>query len=1745
MEEFEEIRGDDGEAFSLEKALTWDLFQEVLHDMPKQKSVGASGLSVELLIAAGKTIQREFYDALMADVHNRVIPHEWRRVLYVLLVKPAPNRADVVDQRREIALMAQELKLFMQMVRRVAYSKVIGRISAEQGGWIGGYGVTDTGFTAQCAIQQARAQRKTIYLLYIDLATFFPRIDRDMLAMAEELHGLPKEVWELTKRIYGSLDDPEGAVQCQYDSAAGLGEAFPNTAGALMGCVLSPDKAKLLLNTLVVAINAVCKGFRWWGCSEDEIEGLRSEVAQLAFADDWLGIFESEAELRKAWSVWKVWEAISGSKLGVKGQLKTVVTGATYTAAGVMADVLDPELKLRGGGTVPFIGHREAYKHVGNWRCAGGDEAIAFEKLSAKIDVALQRLRRMHRPSINQFMTVSNSLISGLANFHLQTLYISFEQAEEIEKKWRGVYRSKFGRGFSEERSKPRAYYYQPKGGGGVRRKHLWAVGLEAIVTRFGAAMADPGDTPQRVAARSTLAMALERWGCRSDPGRWEWGHLTTALEASLKSAKCKQLGDAWMLATALLEGEAATRWADDERSAWTRDFAGERASLWGRWKGELPRSDPLHRDAAHWEAATSAAISEPVARGGLGMRPEEHLLAAGVTAVGHMCKRSVEGEGDERYVYRRSYDAARRCNGRLPQHGAGAAAWTRQIERLEAAGVAPCAPEGGAISGGGSGIARAWDVMEAASAKVTVAHAAAERLVDGLEEHWAAVGEHSREWSEERWATELRSCFQGVQRRAASEWRHGARDREAQARGARRVLVMGGPTGTTATGGECGWMMERADDGSRAIGADGWYRGHEEEAEKLLATAGIDEEGFAVSGAGKRLDEGEVAELQPAVQLWARSRLRVGSEVPCVDEWPPVKKEATHVNVAVARQNRREAAEWQAKIRATAAFTGDGTRQAIKEESGAKEFVVARAAMRHDGTTAGGRLVEVEGADNYLAELAALIDVLEAEAAGGRILIVTDASSPPQALLRFTQLPARKRAAYKAAGWIDALDAAVDRHALVVFLWQTSHVGSPWNEAADLAADAAAAAAEVVAVPRRQQRFASIEHTAPQRSVARWAAGLSDAVVEGRLMETVRQSMFHDRTMDMPRAEVTDGVAQLCEAVLAQRSCFGDDRRHMGKARLGALNDRRCPFGCFDNDGVPAKFTWLHAQTCCGEHEIAAARGEWRAVVEECAEAFGNPATGAGHSQLLEVIRALDAAAAGGGTRLSSAEANAVRRVAGGCVRSRGGMGGGSGLAGALRRLTIAGAKVQVTAKRLTAGFEEAALMVAQGLQRVRKWAKLWRTRTVEAGPRRMAALREVHESEGRAVAAVHLEFTAWVQEADRTTEEEGEAWDRLVEVLGSIVTVGVREGQGSETTTRARLEGARRAHPRSGQRAYQEWKLLAMLSGWRCRAAARRWPGGAPGGVTRDVEGEASLQEAAGTRHRIEVHRARLVESGEGERRAVLRLPECNMSFWSQRQGLQRKESRARKAWAAGGRAKGEAARRAAWALAKARLEKAEERTRFKRFLAQARGEGAGEETGSKAVVGLSGRILAEVRSQTVVIEPRHTKRRRATGTTAQAAPKRAARQSTGTAPPGQDSARPKRRTDTAGERTQGKRARSATVTGGDGRTPGVKRPLAVVMAEAGACVAVGRAMYTGWHMTCGRWWHESEEFVLRDITGRRKSRGVETDGVRIGVWLYRVRYVGWPDDLEWWEPAANLNAADVAAFVEHERACGGTSG
>lgn len=181
----------------------WPVFQEVLVSMPGNKSVGAGGLLVELLCAAGTDTQRAFYTAMINDLRQQRVPENWRVVLYALLEKKDAN-PDVVAERRETALMAQDMKLLLQMVRRVSYQRIVGRIVNAQAGWLSGYGCADTGSIAARIIQQQARLQRPLYLLYIDLATFFPRCDREVITVAEVVHGLPKAVRKLALLIYGS-----------------------------------------------------------------------------------------------------------------------------------------------------------------------------------------------------------------------------------------------------------------------------------------------------------------------------------------------------------------------------------------------------------------------------------------------------------------------------------------------------------------------------------------------------------------------------------------------------------------------------------------------------------------------------------------------------------------------------------------------------------------------------------------------------------------------------------------------------------------------------------------------------------------------------------------------------------------------------------------------------------------------------------------------------------------------------------------------------------------------------------------------------------------------------------------------------------------------------------------------------------------------------------------------------------------------------------------------------------------------------------------------------------------------------------------------------------------------------------------------------------------------------------------------------------------------------------------------------
>jgi hypothetical protein len=98
----------------------------------------------------------------------------------------------------------------------------------------------------------------------MDLATFFPRIDRDIGTVAECMHGLSSEVTWLVGLIYGGFDGKPG-INCRFDTGAGLGGPFQNWMGWLMGCVLSPDKAKIFFNVCLLALRVQMRGVPLFG----------------------------------------------------------------------------------------------------------------------------------------------------------------------------------------------------------------------------------------------------------------------------------------------------------------------------------------------------------------------------------------------------------------------------------------------------------------------------------------------------------------------------------------------------------------------------------------------------------------------------------------------------------------------------------------------------------------------------------------------------------------------------------------------------------------------------------------------------------------------------------------------------------------------------------------------------------------------------------------------------------------------------------------------------------------------------------------------------------------------------------------------------------------------------------------------------------------------------------------------------------------------------------------------------------------------------------------------------------------------------------------------------------------------------------------------------------------------------------------------------------------------------------------
>ena len=140
--------------------------------------------------------------------------------------------------------------------------------------------------------------------------------------LAELWHGLPKAVREETARLYSK-------AVAQYETVHGLATLnftlLQMKSGAVQGCLLSTEKAKLFMNTLAEAVSMQIDGVRFW--NGEEGGGVR--MPQAILADDVLGMLTSWRAFDRFLSICREWAEVTRSKFGVKAFTKTVFSETT------------------------------------------------------------------------------------------------------------------------------------------------------------------------------------------------------------------------------------------------------------------------------------------------------------------------------------------------------------------------------------------------------------------------------------------------------------------------------------------------------------------------------------------------------------------------------------------------------------------------------------------------------------------------------------------------------------------------------------------------------------------------------------------------------------------------------------------------------------------------------------------------------------------------------------------------------------------------------------------------------------------------------------------------------------------------------------------------------------------------------------------------------------------------------------------------------------------------------------------------------------------------------------------------------------------------------------------------------------------------------------------------------------------------------------------------------------------------
>ncbi|KOO29413.1 hypothetical protein Ctob_015874, partial [Chrysochromulina tobinii] len=258
---YSELPGKDGREWRLPDECEYADFVKILAKMHPDKATSLDRVSKEMLELLPDALRRPFYVAAMGvatpDAQGaRHKPDYWARVPVKLLNKKVPS--PVVSKKRDIGLTSQLLKLQAGLYMP-AYAAVMDRLPGNFG-WTPGVSARGAAICGGLVLDHAHLLSHLLVVVYGDIQRFFPSMDRGFVLISEQWRGLPRDVREATLALY---DDACFLYETEHGLADGAprhGGGFDFTrlrskCGYFQGCMLSTEKAKIFMASLVEAID--------------------------------------------------------------------------------------------------------------------------------------------------------------------------------------------------------------------------------------------------------------------------------------------------------------------------------------------------------------------------------------------------------------------------------------------------------------------------------------------------------------------------------------------------------------------------------------------------------------------------------------------------------------------------------------------------------------------------------------------------------------------------------------------------------------------------------------------------------------------------------------------------------------------------------------------------------------------------------------------------------------------------------------------------------------------------------------------------------------------------------------------------------------------------------------------------------------------------------------------------------------------------------------------------------------------------------------------------------------------------------------------------------------------------------------------------------------------------------------------------------------------------------------------------